>query len=31
VVGDALVFSHTVQRAAVLAAYAAWQGIVQKR
>ncbi|MCS4292778.1 hypothetical protein M2375_000984 [Comamonas sp. BIGb0152] len=31
VVGDALVFAHTVQRAAVLAAYAAWQGIVQKR
>ena len=31
VVGDALVFAHTVQRAAVLATYAAWQGIVQKR
>ena len=31
VVGDALVFAHTVQRAAVLAAYAAWQDIVQTR
>ncbi len=31
VVGDALVFAHTAQRAAVLAAYAAWQDIVQAR
>ena len=29
--GDDLVFAHTVQRAAVLAAYAAWQQIMQKR
>ena len=29
--GDDLVFAHTVQRAAVLAAYAAWQEIMQNR
>ena len=29
--GDDLVFAHTVQRAAVLAAYAAWQQIMQNR
>ncbi|MEG1280515.1 MAG: peptidase M14 [Comamonas sp.] len=29
--GDALIFAHTVQRAAVLATYAAWQQIMQNR
>ncbi len=31
VTDDALVFAHTAQRAAVLAAYAAWQSIMQNR